>query len=271
MSEKQVIEASLKPITKKELIEDLKRIGIKSGDVLLVHSSLSKIGWVCGKEITVIEALLDDIGEEGILVMPSFSGENSDPSLWQNPPVPASWVPIIKTTMPPFDPEKTPTREMGRIADAFWRFPGVKRSMHPQVSFSAIGKEATYLLADHSLSPGFGEDSPLFKLYQMNAKILLLGVEYDHCTALHLGEVMINDPDTYIQTGSCILENGHALWKEYREIAYDDSDFLELGRDYEANHPVIIGKIGQATSRLLYMKPLCDYSKQWLLKHRYQK
>ena len=53
----------------------------------MVHSSLSKIGWVCGAEVSVIQALLEVVGEEGTIVMPAHTGDNSDPSVWENPPI----------------------------------------------------------------------------------------------------------------------------------------------------------------------------------------
>ena len=46
MSEKDIIEKSSKPQTVRTLVKDLKNIGVSEGMVLLVHSSLSSIGWV---------------------------------------------------------------------------------------------------------------------------------------------------------------------------------------------------------------------------------
>ena len=48
MSEKNIIDKTKIPITKKSLLEDLEGLGIEKGDTLLVHSSLSSLGWVCG-------------------------------------------------------------------------------------------------------------------------------------------------------------------------------------------------------------------------------
>ena len=79
MSEADVIKQSNKPQSKTSIKKDLQALGLKSGDIILVHSSMSKIGWIAGREIAVIEALLEVVGLQGTIVMPSFTGENSQP------------------------------------------------------------------------------------------------------------------------------------------------------------------------------------------------
>ena len=91
MSEKSIIEKSSKPQTMKTLIKDLMNIGVREGMVLLVHSSLSSIGWVSGGAVEVILALENVLGKEGTLIMPTHSGDLSDPAKWENPPVPIDW------------------------------------------------------------------------------------------------------------------------------------------------------------------------------------
>lgn len=108
-------------------------MGLEEGMVVIVHSSLSAFGWICGGPVTVVQAFMDSVGEEGTIVMPTQTADNSDPSGWQNPPVPQEWWPIIREEMPAFDPEVTPTRGMGKVVEAFRTYPGVKRSVHPPV------------------------------------------------------------------------------------------------------------------------------------------
>lgn len=267
MSEYSIIEESKKAYTKEDLVYDLKKLGIQSGDLLLVHSSLSKLGWIVGREVSVVEALIEVLGEAGTLVMPCFSGENSEPSAWQHPPVPKEWLETIRQHMPPYDPILTPTRQMGRVVDLFRHYPKTIRSNHPQVSFAARGPLAQSLLEPHVLSPGFGIDSPLFRMYERNAKVLLLGVGYGNCTCMHLGEVWSDKPK-WIETGASIQEEGKMRWVNFQEIDYDDSDFDIIGEAYEKENIVKNGKVGQGKAKLLDMKNVADFAYEWMKVNR---
>ena len=107
--EQKAISLSAKgPVTVSTLTRDLRTLGVRPGMVLLVHSSLSAMGWVCGGPVAFILALQNVLRSYGTLVMPAHSGDLSDPSLWENPPVPKSWWETIRRTMPAYDPELTP-------------------------------------------------------------------------------------------------------------------------------------------------------------------
>jgi aminoglycoside 3-N-acetyltransferase len=142
MSEMEVISRTPSPRTRYSLAADLHQLGLTSGAVVLVHSSLSSLGWVCGGALAVVQALLDVVTESGTVVMPTHSGDYSDPAEWSNPPVPSEWLATIRNTMPVFDPHVTPTRDMGQIVEVFRTWSGVLRSSHPTVSFAAWGQHA---------------------------------------------------------------------------------------------------------------------------------
>ncbi len=107
------------PLTVDSLQEDLAELGVKPGMVLLVHSSLSSMGYVSGGAVGVILALEELLGSEGTLIMPTHSGDLTDPGKWENPPVPKDWHEFLRQTMPAYDRDLTPTRMMGRIAETF--------------------------------------------------------------------------------------------------------------------------------------------------------
>ena len=92
MAEIDAIKSSTNgPVTEARLVDDLACIGVSSGMKLLVHSSLSSMGWVCGGAVTVVHALETVLGEKGTLIMPTHSGDLSNPAEWENPLVDESW------------------------------------------------------------------------------------------------------------------------------------------------------------------------------------
>jgi aminoglycoside 3-N-acetyltransferase len=273
MTEEEAIKNTKKPHTVKTIVEDLKLLGIKKGDILLVHSSLSKIGWIAGGPIAVIQALMQVLTEEGTLIMPTHSGDYSDPKNWSSPPVPEFWKDIIRNEMPAFDSKITPTRGMGKIAETFRNFPGVLRSYHPHSSFAAWGKTAEVVTKDHVLENSLGEDSPLDKLYGLKTKIMLLGVSHPNNTSLHFAEYKANYPNKKIeQQGGPIMDKGVRKWVSWEDINLYADDFKEIGKDFEADRSYYlnfnIGKIGNAETRLLDQKILIDYAIEWMEKHR---
>jgi aminoglycoside 3-N-acetyltransferase len=212
---------------KSNLIEDFEHAGIKKGDCLLLHSSLSKIGWVNGGAVTVITALLDVLGSEGTLVVPTHSGDNSDPSGWKNPPLPEEWWEKFREEMPAYDARTTPTFLMGVIPELLRTWPGAMRSDHPQTSFAAVGPLAEKITAGHALDCQLGERSPLARLEEVGAKVMLLGVTFNSCTAFHLADYRHSprlEKNRFVAT-----VDGSRQWMNVSDITFDDSDFGDIG------------------------------------------
>ena len=265
MSEKSVIENSPYPFTREILAQHLAQLGVKAGMVLLVHAALSKLGYVPGGPVTVIQALQDVLTPAGTLVMPTHTSDYSEPSEWQNPPVPAAWQPIIREHYPAFDPALTPTRQMGAMAELFRTWPGVVRSNHPQVSFAAWGQYAEQITADHSLPFGMGDESPLARVYDLDGFVLLLGVGHQNNSSFHLGEYRAGIRP-FITEGAPIIQNGQRVWHTYQEVDYDDEPFPTIGAELEAAGAVTIGQVGLAECRLFSQKTAVDFACDWLSK-----
>lgn len=256
-------------MTINKIVIDLKKLGVEKGDILIVHSSLSKIGYVCGDECALIKALLEAVGSDGTIVMPSHTTVLSNPEDWVKPPVPEEWFETIINEMPPFDILCTPTFGIGRVPEVFRKFSNTLRSNHPQGSFTANGKMADYIVYKHELTPQFGDDSPLGSLYELNAKVLLIGVDYNRCTSFHLSEAR-NEYMSKIKMGAPIIEDNKRIWKWFYDYDYDNDDFIDLGNDFENRNKVELGKIGMADCKLFDMKLCVDFGLEWLKKNRFK-
>jgi aminoglycoside 3-N-acetyltransferase len=202
-------------------------------------------------------------------MMPAHTGNNTDPANWGNPPVPESWWPIIRAEGPAYNPMTTPTRGMGQVAELIRNWPGAIRSQHPTVSFSALGSQAETLLADHPLEPDLGEGSPLSRLYDLDGSVLLLGVDHDNNTSLHLAEYRADWPGkAYVTSGAAMLVDGERQWVSFKTLDLDTDDFVALGHDFEAAKAIPVAKVGEAETRLFRQRPLVDFGVQRFEAHR---
>ena len=258
-------------LTQAEMVKGLRTLGVRPGMTLLVHSALSQLGWVCGGAPAVVLALEEALGASGTLMMPTHSGDLSNPADWQRPPVPEAWWQTIRDTMPAYQPDLTHTRGMGAVVECFRKQNGTLRSSHPQLSFAARGPQARQLVGQHALTPGMGEESPLARLYDADGFVLLLGVDHGNNTSLHLAEIRAAFPGkATMPQGAPMLVNGQRQWVEFVDLVYDADDFPQIGTAFESAHPeaITIGKLGAGTVRLMRQRALVDYGVQWMAEHR---
>jgi aminoglycoside 3-N-acetyltransferase len=269
MSAADMIDPDSQPLTVKSLAKQFGMCGLTQGQTVLVHTAMSKLGWIAGGPRALIEALLDVLGPSGTVMMPAHSGDNSEPSHWRNPPVPEHWWQTIRDEFPPYDARITPTQNVGRVAELFRTWPGAIRSNHPVGSMAAVGPNAAYLTAGETLAGEFDDESPVGRLYKVDGSILLLGVGHESNTSLHLAEHRASWPGKRDhQQGSAVLVNGVRRWVSYTSLDYDSGDFPNIGDTYEAEYEIKRGRVGRAEARFLRQRPLVDYAVAWMERFR---
>jgi aminoglycoside 3-N-acetyltransferase len=209
-----------------QLHEQLRALGVRQGGVLLVHTSFKAVGPVEGGPLALIAALQRAVGNDGTLVMPTMTDGESK-----------------------FDPETTPTVDMGITAETFWRQPGVKRSTHPGGSFAATGSLAASICQAQPLSPPHGPDSPVGRVHDLDGQILLLGVTHSENTTLHLAEAIAKVP--YSVSHPCLVEaDGELRTVMIAETDHCCTRFRFADHWLAAKELQRQGPVGQAHARL---------------------
>ncbi|MCW8378280.1 AAC(3) family N-acetyltransferase [Streptomyces justiciae] len=256
--------------TEASLTADLRRLGVTKAMTLLVHASLRSVGLVQGGSRTLLSALREAVGPDGTLVVPTFTTGNSLTSpayLRSTRGLTRHQLLSYRENMEPFSPASTPSDGMGRLAEEVRVTPAAVRSTHPQTSFAALGPLAARITSGHALDCLLGERSPLGRLYEEEAYVLLLGVGFEVCSAFHLSEC--RQPGQVRRRYDCrVMTEDGPRWTAFLDVDHDDSDFGDLGRWLEASvpagrGPLDRGRIGAADSRLFPLRWAVDTASRW--------
>jgi len=259
----------MKTVIKSDIVDAFRRAGLQRGDSVMVHTSLGRIGYVCGGAQAVIEALMEIVGEDGTIMMPTQSWKNLDPETGVHGDADEADWDRIRENWPAYNKAITPTNTMGAVAEMFRSWPGTLRSDHPARSVAAWGKNAEYLTKNHDLSDIFGDASPIGKLYELDGKVLLIGVGYNKNTSIHLADVRAEYPGKHTCVEhSAVMENGKRVWKAYETLFVDGEDFIEIGAAFEAAHAVHKANIGETELRIMRQRELVDFAVAWIEKNR---
>lgn len=225
------------PLRLSDLVCDLVALGVRPGDLLMVHSSLRSIGLVEGGPETVVDALLQALGPQGTLVVPTFT-------------YPTAGNPEFV-----FDPIHTPS-QMGAISEAARRRPDARRSIHLAHSLAAIGPLAETITTSGGAS-GWDAHSPMGQVFNRNGRYLLLGVPYQNLTAMHLCEVWLELPYRKPRTSEGRMRHPDGSTTPLVSIGtpplpgHPGSDYNRLGQRMEDAGLVKLAPVGNALARLL--------------------
>lgn len=258
----KAIDKNFTPITKDLLIQKFSQLGIKEGDTLLVHASLSSLGYVVGGAEALFLALRDVIGEQGTIVVPSQTVEISDPASWQYPPVPEEWHDVIRNAIPAYSKDLAYSKAMGAFSQFIGILPDSIRSNHPMYSFTAIGEKAIEIIGQDTVDFPFGEESPLARMYSIGAKVLMIGTDFETNTSLHLAENRLNRP--VIQEKSKILTKTGEKWISFKNVELDlYDDYLEIQKNFMEQYTVNHISINEGNIYLFDMKECVDFAQHY--------
>ena len=238
-------------VNKEDIKTGLRKLGLKRGDSVGVHSSLKSFGRVKDGADAVIDALLEIVGEKGNIVMSTHSANLVE--VQRTPEEIAmgvSWLFKIA----PYDPEKTPVRT-GIISETFRKRKDVIRGSHPSNSVAAWGPRA------RDLSEGW------HKLLELDGYILLIGVGLDRCTAMHLAEKRVRLPEHILKK----ITPPKWLIEKYPEDQGERDfgpypDFAKLTKPCLEHGIMKTTRVGESTLRMARLKELIDLYVEYLEK-----
>ncbi|MGE0813098.1 MAG: aminoglycoside N(3)-acetyltransferase [Vicinamibacterales bacterium] len=255
------------------LAADLRRLGVRDGEVLMVHASLRAVGPVAGGAAGLIAALDDAVGPEGTLLM--VLGARDEWS-WVNDH-PEDLREDFLADAEPFDALVTPAQEdVGVLAEVFRTAPGTVVSDHPEGRFGARGRLAAALTAEVPWNDYYGPGSPLERLVDAGGRVLRLGADENTVTLMHYAEYLAHVPDKRrvrrhrrvagpagpeIRVVECLDDSlGIVDW-------HGEDYFALILRDYLASHDVPRGIVGAADSALLDARDLVTCAARWMATH----
>jgi aminoglycoside N3'-acetyltransferase len=257
------------------LRQDLASLGVKPGDLLMVHASLRKLGLARtdhgeGGADLILDALDHAVGPDGTILMVLGAEYAMD---WVNLRPEAERAALLAGT-PAFDYRNAPVLpEVGWLAEAFRRRPGTIVSDNPSGRFGARGARAGALLANAPWHDYYGPGSPLQKLCEWGGKILRMGANADTITALHYAEYLADLPDKrrtrwdYMLAGengphhfytACLDDGaGIARWDGEDYFAVITKAYLRLGQHRG-------GSVGNAVSELIDAADMVAFGARWM-------
>jgi len=240
-------------VTRHHIVAGLQALGLCAGDIVMVHSSLSSLGFVVEGADAVIDAFLDVIGPTGTLAMPALCQKDKERRF-------ETWN--IATS----------PSDVGRITETFRLRPGVVRSDHATHSVAAFGPRAVELTAGHTTSGGrpgpwgpaaFGHGSPWEKFYEWSVRYVFFGVTMRVNTMRHLIQSRIVE-DCLNRAGErrpALEERVQGWCKPGVWPNYDDR---QMEPRLEALGLIRIVTIGAGAVRLLQARDLVDHSRRIL-------
>ncbi|OZC56330.1 aminoglycoside 3-N-acetyltransferase [Rhodococcus sp. RS1C4] len=259
--------------TRASLGADVRALGIRGGDAVMVHAACGSVGTILGGPDALVDAILDVVGPSGTVL--SYQDWELGLDIWGPDGTVAA---DIRPHVPPFDPSTArAARDHGILASTIGTRPGVLRSANPGASVAALGARADEFTRDHPLDNGYGPDSPFARLVRAGGRVLMVGAPLDTMTVLHHAEALADVPAKrrvrreYPFRGP----DGETVWRWSEEFdtsdpvvaGLDDDYFATVVREFLATGAGARGLVGLAESVVVDAGPITAFGIDWLERH----
>ena len=241
--------------TKQRIHDDLAELRIGAGDAVLVHASMRAVGAVEGGAETVLDALLEAVGDEGTVVAPFFNPGNRLSAPLEEPDPLASCE-------SEYGADTVSTQHVGILAETIGRHATARRSSHPTLSFAATGRNAEFLTENTPFHYPFGTNSPLARLHQLDGKVLLLGVDHTANSSIHLAEIWADAP--YARRRARV-HTGPESWQEMEGSPECSAGFGKIEPILRQARILKSGYVGNAPSQAMRMQFVVSMAREILI------
>lgn len=256
------------------LVNDLRALGVRPADVVMVHASLRAIGPVVRRADGVLAAIRRAIGPDGTILMTLGARDEWD---WVNRRIEQERAALLADAEP-FDALTTPADpDVGALAEVFRTHDGTIVSDHPDGRFAANGPLARALTDHVPWDDYYGPGSPLHRFVDLGGRVLRLGADIDTVTLIHYAEYLTDvrgkrrvrrhhrvagPAGPVIRTVDC-LDDSDGI------VEWDGADYFGLIlADYLADRAgtevLGLGFVGAARSELIDAGGLVGYASKWM-------
>ena len=260
-------------VTRAQLADDLRRLGLGAGDAVLAHGALSRIGRLLNGPDIVVGALLDAVSPGGTVLAYTDWDARYDELLTPDGRIPEQW----RAHIPPFDPKTSrAARDNGALPEFLRTWPEARRSASPGASLAAVGARADWFTSDHPLDYGYGPGSPLAKLVEAGGKVAMIGAPWDTMTLLHHAEHLADIPGKRVLRYEVpLVDGGGIVWRSAEEFdtsrpvvdGLADDYFADVVREFVDAGNGTRGPVGGADTLLVDAPAVCAFAVRWLGDH----
>ena len=230
-------------VRRDEIVAAIRSLGVRAGELMIVHSSYRSFGGerVEGGPRAAAEALVAAVSPGGSVFVPTFNYGNDV-----------------------YDPATSPSYD-GVITEFLRKLPGAVRSLHATHSLAGVGPEAAAILERHDHVQPFGQGSPVWRLWERDVWVLLVGVGHFANSMAHIAEELLAMP--YLdrrRVARVRRSNGSIDEVVLRRPGCSDAWDAVLGPPLEKRGGVAHGRVGESQLQLMRARDVVEVTVELL-------